>query len=224
MDAKQTTFKGEVVHGREDLSQRLSAEAQRLKETMERGMYVRRDPPDPELLYFQIDSDVPWARVVDGMEAAAGAGFDHPSFVFALPPGTPPPPCTWVEPKFEELRKAAGSDGSELATGVAGIAKRIVESCPALVAFYGRVGASEGGNASYVVEGTGEALIDCGCDADLPALRSVMYVVLGNPHPTGVITVQLAKDARPLVFSATTTWGEASKQVQGGPAVWLATK
>jgi hypothetical protein len=217
MSAKQTTFEGQPVPDRKALTHRLTS----VKDELELRTYATKDRVDPALLYFKIDSDVSWDRVVDGAEAAAAVGFDHPSFVFALPVSAQPPPRTWVEPKFEQLTKAHGND----ATDIANITMGIVASCPALQAVYGSVTPSNGENkAVTIVEGTGPALLDCGCDADLPALRSVMYLLLGNPHPMGVIGVQLAKDGKPLSFPATATWGEASKQVQSSDVVWLSVK
>lgn len=224
MEAKQTSYQGQLIGDMADLGDRLSAANKRIREDIELGKVSKHNLPDPAELYFEIDGAVTWDRVAAAVAAAANAGFTHPSFVFAIPATAQPPPRTWVDDKLDEVR-AKNKDGGNLATDVAKITKTVVDSCPALIKVYGRVGSEEGGSkAEMLVEGTGPAIIECGCDIDIPALRSAMYGILGNPHPTGAIAVQLDQAGKPIALATTTPWSEASKQLQAADVVWLSTK
>jgi hypothetical protein len=207
-----------VVAG-SDLAGELGASRAQLVARLER--YPGRHPRDLELVYVAISGETTWDRIVASAQAAAEAGFVHVSFVFALPPGPPPPPRTWVEDRIDALQKK-GVHGGEMAQEAAKAGKGIVESCPALVKLYGAVTPDDGKNkAVTIVEGTGPALIDCNCKADVPALRSMMYAILAMSHPVGVIDVKLAKDGKAIELPASTTWTEAETRITSGEVVWL---
>ncbi len=219
MDPKRTMYQGQLMGDAFDLTDRLTAAGKRIREDLDMGRGSKRDPPDPTLVYFEIDGAVTWDRVVTAVDAGAAAGFTHPSFAFAVPVTAQPPPRTWVDDKLDEMRKKTDDAGNR-ATELANLTRGIIDGCPALVKVYGRVGSEEGENkAVTIVEGTGPALIECGCKPDIPALRSVMYGILGNPHPSGVIAVQLAKAGKKLEQPATATWADASKALAAGDVV-----
>jgi hypothetical protein len=41
-----------------------------------------------------------------------------------------------------------------------------------------------------------KAVEDCNCNVDLPALRSALWQVMGDPHPTRVLVVNVKRDGR----------------------------
>lgn len=224
MEAKETSYQGQLIGEMVELTERLTAANKRIREDIEYGKFRRDDRPDPTLLYFEIDESVTWDRIVAAVDAGGDAGFTHPSFAFAIPATTQPPPRTWVDDKLDEARKKT-EGGGNLASEIAKITKSVVDSCPALVKVYGRVGGDESINkAEMLVEGTGPAIIECGCDLDIPALRSAMYGILGNPHPTGTAGVQLARSGTPIELPASMPWREAYKQLLAADVVRLSTK
>jgi hypothetical protein len=155
---------------------------------------------------------------------AASVGFSHASFVFSVPVTETPPPRNWVDDKLDALQ-AKRDDGGGKATEFAKLASDIVKSCSALEKVYGRVSPDENEDkATYIIEGTGPALIECNCDADLPALRSIMWRLLSNPHPTNVVEVEVASDGAPIEVSATTSWRDAQKALQPGAHIAPLTK
>jgi hypothetical protein len=215
--ADVTIFHGRLVDG-PALGDAL-AEA---RERIERDPGPPGEPRDPRLLYFQISSDATWDRVVAASQAAADAGFTHASFVFAAPSTATPPPRTWVDDRFDAIRARGSKDGAWLATELAGSTRDIIGSCPALKRAYGAVGAMESGDkAGFLIEATGRALLECNCAVELPALRSSMWLLLANPHPTGVAGVTLDKAAPPLALPATTPWRDAGPQLVPGATTWL---
>jgi hypothetical protein len=85
------------------------------------------------------------------------------------------------------------------------------------------VGGEEGGDkATEIIEGTGPALIACGCKADTAALRSVMYLVLGDKQPTGVVGVELAGSGTSIAMPPKTAWRDAAANVVEGATVRFA--
>ena len=177
---------------------------------------------DPAVVYLLIDEAAPWRSVVDVMQLAADAGFEHPALVFFGKPQLAAPPRTWVEDEF-----AKRADPSQSATEIAGITRKIASSCKPLMRVYGTVGGGEGSTydlAAEIIEGTGPALVDCNCDVDMAALRSVMYLVMATPHPTKLIPIVLAHDGTPIELPAATPWRDAAAKLSPGARMWPVAK
>jgi hypothetical protein len=212
----ETDFQGSKVD-RAGLVERLTAAHARLAEDIDMGRVPRRDPPDPKEINVVVDVAVPWSRVVEVTEDAAAAGFTRPAFAFGQPSPVAAPPHTWADDKLAELKK---SDASNRASEVARVMTGIVKDCKALQREFGRVSATENEDkAAVIIEGTGPALIECGCNVDMPAFRTVMWLVAGNPQPTTVLHVDIAKGGKPIALAAATPWSEANKQLAEGAVV-----
>jgi hypothetical protein len=213
------SFEGRVV-GPEDLANELEDTHRKVAAAIAAGEGGRRDSQDPAMLYLAIDSAERWDRVVAVADAVRAAGFTHAKLVFARPIGGGPPPRTWVEDKFA----AASSRGSELDPGklamqVADTTRDIIKGCSALEKVYGAVASEEGDKATEIIEGTGPALIECNCAADLPALRSIMWMVLGERPQTGIASVELSATGKAVALPKAATWKDGAAQLVDGAVV-----
>lgn len=174
------------------------------------------DPRIRRRVALVIDAKARWDRVVEVAQAVAGAGFDQVSFVFDKPSPVAPPPRSSVDAKLDAL--LAGPDNGNQAVQVAKLAAHVIDSCAPLKKVFGSVAEADDQGA-FVIEGIGKALPACDCDVDVPALRSIMWRVAGNPHPSREVVVTLAKNAAQLVLPAATSWRDASPKLHAGP-VW----
>ena len=170
-------------------------------------------------LHLALDGRTTWDTAVAVTGAAHGAGYTEVTFVFARPPATPPPPRTAVD---DELDRALQKDPAERATEAARIAERIVKGCAPIERLFGSVAATEGDKAGALLAGIGPALVECDCAVDLPALRSVMWRIAGNPRPMTGLTLALSPEAAPIALPAATPWQEAGPRLTAAAPTWLA--
>jgi hypothetical protein len=195
------------------LATKLTETRKKIDEDMQLGRFSKYDPPDPLLINVLIDADTHWGDVVKLTDVLVRAGFVHTSIAFGRPSPVSPPPRTWVDDKVDELRKRQEGAATELAN----ITRQIVPGCPPLISVFGEVGNSEGGDKVVdIIEGSGRALVACNCNIDIPAYRSVIWAIAGNPHPSTVLAVELAKTGKQLALPAATPWSEAGKQLSAG--------
>ena len=217
------TPKGLVLHDApvapDQLATVLTAARTQLEADIAAGHFSHAHPPDPAQVYFAIDADVPWSQVVSLTDSASTAGLTHVGFVVGHPSPVPPPPRTPTDDEIDTFIH----DRPHAATKLAEIASRIVEPCGAMKKVFGAVSSDEGGDkGAEIIEGTGPALIECKCSLDVPALRTVLWRVAGNPHPIEALSVELVRDAPPLAQPGATPWAAAQAQLVPGAQVWLA--
>jgi len=195
------------------LAERLAAASTRLRErarAMEAapGHTPRRDPPDLHAVIVEIDEAAPWRAVVAAMQTVAPAGFDRPVLLFARPQPLERPPPSAVDAELAGLER----DGNA-ATQLATLMSKSITGCSALKKEFGRVGNDDGEDkAKTLIAAIPPALIDCGCDVDLPSLRTVMWRIVSTPSPTTSVTITLAAGGEEIAFPAATPWREASKR------------
>lgn len=193
---------------REELVARLAEARKRVDDERERG---RSDGAVPGRIYLLIEGAAPWGEVVGAVEAADLAGFQAPAFVFTTTVVGHPPPRSSIDDELDALLK---EDSGERATRFAKIVSKQVETCPALTTEFGRVSSVEGEDkATTLIKAIPEALVECKCHVNMPALRSAMWRLLWNPTPTRVIAFEPAAPAMTLSLPAATTWAVASKQL-----------
>ena len=175
--------------------------------------------PAPEL-YIALDADAPWETVVWIAEEASRAGVAAPRFAFARPPATPPPPRTSTDDAFDAILKGGPADR---ATEAARITEQVVSRCGALKKVFAEVSAVPGEDkATTLLAAIGPALVECDCKADLPALRTAFWRVVGNPRPMSFLPIRLDQTAAPLSLPPATPWRDASQRLgPGGPPIWL---
>jgi hypothetical protein len=203
------------------LATKLAEARKKIDEDFAMGRFPKHDPPDPLLIDVVIDAGTKWGDVVALADVLVRAGFPHASFVFGKPPPVSPPPRTWVDDKVDELRK---DQTGNAATELAHMISKIIPGCPQLISVYGNVGSTESDDkAGEIIEGSGPAILACNCNLDIPAYRSALWAVAGNPNPATVLAVELAKTGKRLALPAATPWSEAGKQFSAG-AMWPVTK
>lgn len=209
LDEQGVTYQGERIPG--DLRARLTAARAQIVEDIEAGRTPRRDPPDPALVYFQIDKRTRWPRVVEAWQAARDAGMTSPGFVFGVPMTVTPPPRAPIDTELDAL---GNSDAANKATELANIISKQVEGCPAMIRAFGSIGAEDGGSkAKRLIDDLGPALVECKCNVDIPNFRSAMWRALANTKPTRVLRFDPAATPDPIALPATATWADAAAKL-----------
>ncbi len=199
-NADTTTFEGTLSSG-DDLRDRLE---------MARA---RKAVKGSGRIYFQLDRLTPWSKVVQLVDTAKLAGFKTVGFAFETGEKLTPPPRTPVDAKLDELMSGSGANK---AVELVNLIVPVVESCPALQKEFGKVGVeSTGSKADSMIKGLALALIECKCNVDMPALRSVMWRLLAVDPAVKVVLVD-ATTGDKLALPGATTWEDASKKLVRG--------
>lgn len=163
--------------------------------------------PDARKLYVVIDRAARWERVVPVAAAAHRAGFTAASFLFARTPATPPPPRTWVDEELDR-RGPDRLDGDNAdADAILRIANAVL-TCDSFKEPFHRF--HEMSPSEYMIQRTPQQVVECNCDLDMAALRSLMWRLLGTAHPVTLLDTALTPSAAPLQLPAATPWGDAS--------------
>lgn len=204
---RETVFEGRPVLGADELSERLAeVQAGRAALAREPG-----GPPGTDLVYLQIDARARWQRVVEAWSAARAAGLRAPAFVFRAPSTVTPPPRAPIDDQLDALLH--DGDPSNRATGFARLIEQEVERCPALVRSFGSVATTGTESKSKrLIDELAPALIECKCRVSLPNLRSALWRLLANPHPTRVLALDPAPPTSTIRLPAAMTWAEAASR------------
>lgn len=167
---------------------------------------------DPDRIYFAIDDEVTWDRVVAAFDAAESAGLVKEGFVFEYPTTKlTPPPRTAVDAELDKLQ--ADPDAANKASRLAEMVSARIKRCKPLQQVFGGVAAVEGEDkVDYLITGMQEALVECECNVSMPELRSIMWRMLATQHQTRVYEFAPRVRDETIAFPATTTWAEASKR------------
>lgn len=197
----------------------LTEMAAKIRDDLEQGRFPKRSPPDPRRILLLFDDAAAWRDVVTVIELAQLTGFTEPELVFARTP-PPPPPRTPIDDKLDAI---LSDDAGSKATQLAKLATEVIKSCPAMAKTFGTVSASESASdrTEELISAIGPSLVECNCDLDMAAFRSLMLRVMGNPHPTTVLPISLVPEHAPIAFPAATPWREASKRfTPDTKAIW----
>ena len=167
---------------------------------------------DTKRAYLIIDEDTSWAAVVNAFDEAKAGGITEIGFVFVQPVEIKKIPRAAVDDELDKLTK---SDASNKATKVAELMTKEIKSCPSLQKLFGSVASDDGNDkASYLIEGIPEALVECECRANLPAIRSIMYRIIANPTPTRVLVVTTTEPTTKIAAKADTRWKDVQAQLK----------
>jgi hypothetical protein len=211
-------YQGQLVADAIELAVQLKTSAERIQHDIDSG-HTPHDFVWDHRVYLVIDADAPWGTVAAVAAAAASSGFDHAYVMFARGSPVAPPPRSSVSDELDRVLR--DPNGGNKATELAHVVKDVVKSCPDIERAFGATASEAGADkAAVLIEGIGPALLACDCNLDMPAFRSAMWVLMGNPKPTTALALVLAKDGKPLEFPATAKWRDASKALAAG-TVWL---
>jgi hypothetical protein len=169
-----------------------------------------RDPEHPARILIAIDRSLPMRDVAPVIDRAARAGLIEASFLVQRHAAMKPPPPSSITETLDAI--AADRDGSTKATRLARLLSDVVAPCPSLGKVFAAVTVVDD-KAEAVVRGLEPAIVACACAADLDALRTGLWPLIGaggDTVPT-VITVTLAPADDPAATAITgTTWNDAA--------------
>jgi hypothetical protein len=192
------------------LAASLRAEHDQLLADLESGRMPRRWIEHDSRVYFAIDPQTPWERVVAAVDKATEAGLDAPAFVFAAPQPLAAPPRSPIDDKLDAIMDV---DPSERAYQVAQLASKLVERCAPLEQAFSSVVSVDGKDKGMILaQAVKPALIACECKADIPELRSVMFRILFVPRPLRVVAFDPAVHQERVKLPRATAWAEASQR------------
>jgi hypothetical protein len=177
---------------------------------------VGRGDPSETLgrLQIAIDGSTPWIRVAELLRALDAVSARQVTFVFARPPSTQQPPArSSIDPELDAI--TSDTDPSNKAMKVAQLASKLVAECPEVSALFDSV-SETGRKEDTLIAGLPPALIACNCKCDVPALKSLMWRLLANQHPTTTLTLTFGGTGPALGFPSVTPWSEASLQIKPG--------
>ena len=168
-------------------------------------------------VYFQLDRATPWSKVVELVDAKR-VGHTQIGFAFATGDKLTPPPRTPIDDKLDALMSGPANNR---AVELARLIETTITDCPALTEEFGKVGESTESKADIIIKGLAPALVECKCDVDMPALRSVMWRLMAVEPNLKVLAFDATSGAK-LAFPAATTWEVASKRLSPGTNYQLA--
>lgn len=181
---------------------------------------VRRLRPGLDHAELQIDRATPWSKVVELVDGLRGNGFTKLGLEFDNGATLPPPPRSSVDDKLDAIIN--GPDDNERAVKIAKLAEDVIKDCPALMRDMGRVSSETAeSKADVIIKSLAPALIECGCDVEMPALRSIMWRLTNSPPNVNVITFD-PNTGDKLALPGATTWDDASKRFKPGTSYQLA--
>lgn len=174
----------------------------------------------PGVVNLAADEATPASIVVIAAQQLHAAGVPHVALIFERPAGKDlRPPRSSVDDQLDAAMKAEPSDR---ATKVAELMTTTIKSCPALQRAFGAVAGDAGEDkAKVLIAAIEPSLVDCDCAPDLGAMRSIMYDVLHDEHPTAAVTLTLDKAAPVTTLPDALPWSEASKRFTNDATLWL---
>ncbi len=219
MKATEITYDGQLITDAADLRERLESTLHKIQDDIATGRTPKRYHWDRRL-YFEIDEAAKWGTISAVADAAGEVGF-VPYFVFALPQTVARPPRAPID---DELDRIMHDEASNKATQLAKLMSGQVRSCPAIEKLFGTVSSQETDKAKFIIDGMGPALVDCNCAPDMANMRSVMYRLLADEHPTGNVPITIARGAKPVELPVGTPWRDAAAKLAPGAVAWLVAK
>ncbi len=198
-----------------EIAEPLAAAKQRMDESVVRSH--REHTLESRHVMVAVDENATWGDFVGAIEVLVRAGLDQPVLVYGKTSPVAPPPRVAIDDKLDAIPK----DGPDAASAIARIASEMAAPCPALGKVFGAVASDEGDDkAQVIIEGSGEALLECKCAADVASFRAVMWRVAGNPHPSALLELTIDKTGEQVAFPAATPWRDAGKRISMGSTIW----
>lgn len=183
------------------------------------------------LLLF-VDKDAPWSNVSKAAEQAVAAGYNKALFVFRSPKIPERPPSS-IETTLQEMEQKAFQETGALSLEVmagsyAKQMEKVLEKCPkAWEKVNNQPNATAWLDPIAVFQKSLLPELDaCGCNADLDALRAIIFSIMRTTFKPLLSTVEISiapsEDTKAILLSAPAqkTWAEAYTSIQnakGGP-------
>ena len=145
------------------------------------GRGDREEAKLPRLL-LAVDRDAPWSRVVAVHDAAARAGFTQISLLFT-PYGaasTKRPGPSSVDGKLDTIQRI--TDPVKKIPQLAKLTRRICSGCQALDKVFKTLSVTNPeAKARVITRFLPDAVAECDCAVDLPALKAILWTMLERP-------------------------------------------
>ncbi len=198
-----------------ELGAALTAAKQRIDERIERRHLEGR--LDSRHVMLAVDENATWGDFVLAIETLTRAGLDKPVLVYGKASRVAAPPRVAIDDQIDAIHQG----DPEAASALARLATTMASPCPALGKVFGAVASDEGGDkAQVIIDGSGPALLECKCAADVASFRAVMWRIAGNLHPSALLELTIDKTGEPIAFPAATPWREAGKRLGINATIW----
>jgi hypothetical protein len=202
-----------AIHDMEQLRAELDKAAATIEERIARGAIRLRDMREPQRSHLVIDAGTPVAKIVTVFEAMTKSKLPAVAFVFGTPQSVKPPPRSSIDPEIDQLM--ASADVSDRATRMAELMNKEVARCPAAQKVFGSVGADESNDKALIVaEGINESLPECGCNVDIPRVRSLLFRIIYVEKPVRLLPLDPKAPPEEIAVNPTATWADLSKQLR----------
>lgn len=202
-----------------EIAEPLAAAKQRMDESVVRQH--RERTLESRHVMIAVDENATWGDFVGAIEVLVRAGLDQPVLVYGKTSPVAAPPRVAIDDKLDAIHKG----GPEAASELAHLASDVAAPCPALRKVFGSVASDEGGDkAQIIIDGSGPALLDCKCAADVASFRALMWKIAGNPHPSALLEITIDKGGEAIAFPAATPWRDAGKRIGMGSTIWPSVK
>jgi hypothetical protein len=209
------TFLDGKAYALTELGDALVAAKQHMDETIEKRHLEGR--LDSRHVMLALDENATWGDFVLAIETVTRAGLDRPVLVYGKASLVTAPPRVPFDDKIDAIQKG----GPDSATELARLASDVAKPCPALGKVFGAVAPEEGTDkAKAIIDGSGPALLDCKCAADVASFRALMWRIAGNLHPNGLLELTIDKTGEQVAFPAATPWREAGKRIGMASTIW----
>lgn len=147
-----------------------------------------KQPAAAPVLLLAVDADEPWEEVCKLFDAASQAGFSRLGLLFAHPDQDGPrkPGPSSIDGSLAELDDSRSP--SQRTKLLAGVLRQVLGPCPQLVSTFGSLAPlAPHERAAALAKDIPAAMIDCGCKADTPALRRLLWHMLYTPPLSALI-------------------------------------
>ena len=166
----------------------------------------------PRLL-VAVDRDAPWSRLVAATDAAARAGFTQISLLFT-PYGaatTKRPGPSSIDGQLDTIRRM--TDPVKKVPQLASLTRKVCGGCQPLdKVFKGLSVTNPEVKARVITRFLPDAVAECGCAIDLPALKAILWTMLERPSmivEQFEITAKPSEEYQELKLRPTMSWREA---------------
>jgi len=181
------------------------------------GLGDKQESRLPRLL-VAVDRDAPWSRLVAATDAAARAGFTQISLLFT-PYGaatTKRPGPSSIDGQLDTIRRM--TDPVKKVPQLARLTRQVCGGCAQLDKVFKTLSVTNPeAKARVITRFLPDAVAECGCAIDLPALKAILWTMLERPSmivEQFEITGKPSEEYKELKLRPTMPWHEAHVYVR----------